>query len=79
MATKYEYKIQIIHEPSFEGFDYTYRADEPKTADELLQERRKRNEAIDLFDCLQFCDKRDLILHNPDLIQKLALEVGCIS
>jgi hypothetical protein len=45
-----------------------------KTADELLQERRKRNEAIDLFDCLQFCDKRDLILHNPDLIQKLALE-----
>jgi predicted transcriptional regulator len=45
-----------------------------KTADELLQERRKRNEAMDLFDCLQFCDKRDLILHNPDLIQKLALE-----
>ena len=36
MTTKYEYKIQIIHEPSFEGFDYTYRADEPMTADELF-------------------------------------------
>ena len=45
-----------------------------KTAHKLLQESRDRNEAIDLFDCLQFCDKRDLILHNPDLIQKLALE-----
>jgi hypothetical protein len=36
MTTKYEYKIQIIHEPSFEGFDYKYRADEPMTADELF-------------------------------------------
>jgi hypothetical protein len=36
MATKYEYKIQIIHEPSFEGFDYKYLADEPMTADELF-------------------------------------------
>jgi len=36
MTTKYEYKIQIIHEPSFEGFDYKYLADEPMTADELF-------------------------------------------
>ena len=36
MSIKYEYKIQIIHEPSFEGFNYTYRADEPMTADELF-------------------------------------------
>jgi len=45
-----------------------------KTAHKLLQESRDRNEATDLLDYLQFCDKRDLILYNPDLIQKLALK-----
>jgi len=33
-----------------------------KKAQELLSDRRKRNEAIDLADCLQFCDKREVIL-----------------
>lgn len=32
----------------------------------LQQERVKRNEDIDLADCLQFCDKRHLILINDE-------------
>ena len=44
-----------------------------ESAQKLLQESRARNEATDLLDYLQFCDKRDLILHNPDLVTKLGL------
>jgi hypothetical protein len=36
-------------------------------AEELLKERKERNEAIDLADCLQFCDKRDIVLKTPQL------------
>lgn len=32
-------------------------------AQHLLSDRRKRNEEIDLADCLQFCDKREVILN----------------
>jgi len=45
-----------------------------QAAHKLLQESRDRNEATDLLDYLQFCDKRDLILDNPELIQKLELK-----
>ena len=45
-----------------------------KAAHKLLRESRDRNEATDLLDYLQFCDKRDLILNNPELIAKLALK-----
>lgn len=33
----------------------------------LLQERQQRNEAIDLADCLQFADKRTIMLKNDSL------------
>jgi len=33
-----------------------------KDAEDLLEHRRQRNEHTDLADCLQFCDKRDIIL-----------------
>lgn len=31
-------------------------------AERLYSERRERNEQLELIDCLQFCDKRDLVL-----------------
>jgi hypothetical protein len=37
------------------------------------QESQARNEATDLLDYLQFCDKRDLVLAHPQLLQKLGL------
>lgn len=43
-------------------------------ADQLLTERKKRNEAVDLADCLQFCDKRTILLNNPEIIKKLGYE-----
>lgn len=36
-------------------------------------ERRGRNEHITVLDCLQFCDKRDLLLASNDLRAKLGL------
>lgn len=38
-----------------------------KKAQRLLEDRRRRNEAIDLADCLQFADKRTIILKNAEL------------
>jgi len=42
-------------------------------AKELFCERKRRNEAIDLADCLQFTDKRCIVLHNDSLRQALNL------
>ena len=36
-------------------------------AEQMLQERKRRNEAIDLADCLQFCDKRTIVLSSDTL------------
>jgi hypothetical protein len=36
-------------------------------AEKLLKERKQKNIEIDLADCLQFCDKRDIVLANADL------------
>lgn len=40
-------------------------------ANEIQVERQKRNEQIDLLDCLQFCDLRDLVLRNEGLRNRL--------
>ncbi len=43
-------------------------------AERLLRERKRGNEAIDLADCLQFCDKRDIVLSLDQLRVDLGLE-----
>lgn len=40
-------------------------------AKRLFDSRKKRNEAIDLADCLQFCDKRDLVLRIPEIKESI--------
>ncbi|HKO35760.1 MAG TPA: hypothetical protein VJV21_04735 [Pyrinomonadaceae bacterium] len=42
-------------------------------ANELFRQRRLRNEEIALFDCLQFCDKRELALSKEDLRSSVGL------
>lgn len=42
-------------------------------AREVQAERIKRNEAIDLVDCLQFGDKRDLLLRSPIACEHLGI------
>jgi hypothetical protein len=39
----------------------------------ILSDRLSRNDALDLLDCLQFCDKRDIILKNDELRQALGI------
>jgi hypothetical protein len=40
-------------------------------AEEMLQQRKRRNEAIDLADCLQFCDKKTIVLGSDTLRRAL--------
>ena len=43
-------------------------------AESLLEKRKKRNEAIDLTDCLQFADKRDLVLASKEMQDHFGFE-----
>ncbi|QLE57513.1 hypothetical protein [Nostoc sp. TCL26-01] len=45
-----------------------------EVARRLWKESQERNEATDLLDYLQFCDKRELVLHQPELLQQLELK-----
>ena len=47
-----------------------------KNAKELFALRKKRNEAIDLADCLQFCDKRELVLRIPEIRESMRKQWG---
>jgi len=39
--------------------------------EKLFEERKKKNEEIDLVDCLQFCDKYTIISKTKDILEKL--------
>lgn len=43
-------------------------------AEELFALRKSRNEAIQLSDCLQLCDKRDIVLNEGPLRELLGIE-----
>ncbi|WP_082797388.1 hypothetical protein [Neobacillus drentensis] len=45
-----------------------------KFAEELFSLRKSRNEGIQLSDCLQICDKRDIILNEDPLRELLGIE-----
>ncbi|HEY5974398.1 MAG TPA: hypothetical protein VIU41_06605 [Geobacteraceae bacterium] len=45
---------------------------------ELHRERQRRNQDVDLLDCLQFSDKSQILLKNPDFIRQLG-EIGLTS
>ena len=42
-------------------------------ATRLQADRRKRNQDVSLVDCLQFCDRRDLVIGREDLRERLCL------
>ncbi|HLP89611.1 MAG TPA: hypothetical protein VK184_13595 [Nostocaceae cyanobacterium] len=50
------------------------KSDRIEAARKLWRESRERNEATDLLDYIQFCDKRDLVLNHPELFQLLGLK-----
>jgi len=56
-----------------DGWQHELKDDRLRIANELQAERRNRTEEIALIDCLQFCDKRDLIVAKADLRAKLSL------
>ncbi|MDI6842935.1 MAG: hypothetical protein QMC94_00835 [Anaerosomatales bacterium] len=38
-----------------------------KKVEQLFEDRQRRNEYLDLADCLQFCDKKEIICKSPGL------------
>src|SRR6266404_1948569 len=49
------------------------KAERTKTAAAILKLRAQRNEQISLFDCIQFCDKRDLAIGNDMIREQMKL------
>jgi hypothetical protein len=47
------------------------KGDRLEAASKIQTERKGRNEEIGLLDCLQFCDKRDLLLANAEFLKTL--------
>ena len=45
-----------------------------KYARKLFNERIQRNEALDIFDCLQLCDKRDITLKKVEICNLMKFE-----
>lgn len=45
-----------------------------KNTEDILKKRQERNEVIDLTDCLQFADKRDLVLASERMRKHLGLD-----
>ncbi|MBM7653439.1 hypothetical protein [Neobacillus cucumis] len=43
-------------------------------AEDLFSLRKSKNEAIQLSDCLQICDKRDIVLNEEALRERLGIE-----
>jgi len=43
-------------------------------AQKIFEDRLRRNEETDIVDCLEFCDKRDLLLKRSDIIEAFGYE-----
>jgi hypothetical protein len=53
------------------GWDAVLSDGRVQKAKEVLADRKRRNEHIDLADCLQFGDKRDILLEDKELLTHL--------
>ena len=62
--------LRLVREqfPDWEGLLSPHRISK---AQEVLDERKSRNEQIDVADCLQFADKRDILLKNNEVLSRL--------
>jgi hypothetical protein len=60
---KYEHKVEILHEPSFEGFEFTFTADENTDPMEIFR---------------QLCDELSIIVHSVEEMEvELKTETIC--
>lgn len=64
--------LRIIHERFPENsWDKLISPGRKEKAKKLFRDREKKNEEIDLVDCLQFCDKYEIISKTEDFLEKL--------
>lgn len=63
--------IEFFYEPdAWQQYLWCDRLDIART---FLAKRQRRNEAISLLDCIQFCDKVHLVVRSEELCRKLAI------
>lgn len=76
LITMLEMAITVRLQASYEGEEWQARLSSGRIARarDLYQARLERNEEIALFDCLQFCDKRDLVAGAPELRAMLGFD-----
>jgi hypothetical protein len=54
-VTKYAHKVEILHEPSFEGFEFTFTADENTDPAEIFK---------------QLCHDLSIIVHSVEEVEE---------
>ncbi|KAF3890672.1 MULTISPECIES: CBS domain-containing protein [Nostocales] len=59
---------------SQDSWQKVLKSERVEIARRLWQESQERNEATDLLDYIQFCDKRELVLQQPELLKQLGLK-----
>jgi hypothetical protein len=66
-------RLVRLYYPS-DSWQKVLKSDRLEAAQKLWRESQERNEATDLLDYLQFCDKRELVLNQAELFDKLGLK-----
>jgi hypothetical protein len=63
----------VRHEYPDEGWKESIASERLQMAQDLLAKRRARKEQVGLLECLQFCDKRDLVVAKNEIRDELGL------
>ena len=53
--------------------------DRRQKAETLLEERQRRNQELDLPDCLQFSDRGQIVLRNEELREEIPMKIGAMN
>ena len=76
LVTLLEMNLQYLIKKNYpnESWTKSIKSNRLEKAKDQQSMRKDRNEAIDLADCLQFCDKRDLILKKPEILKNIEIK-----
>lgn len=73
LCTLIEMQLLRLIRGYYDSWKHLLKPKRLEEAEKRLKERKGRNAAIDLADCLQFFDKRDIILKSPQILERVGL------
>jgi hypothetical protein len=76
LITLFEMHLTYLVRHFYPDEGYLSKLSKPRirAAQELMSERKERNEDLDFIDCLQFGDKTNLVLSKDEIAQLLGIE-----